>query len=601
MSSPVRVLGPVAPASRGPNAKRRILSDSEDTEERDPKRVKPQDATGDQGKGRDTKEKKKRRKKKRKVSVVESAPESDPESPTVATKPTLSRVRSRSVTSIDPDAVRRTFIDARTRGKAGVAASGQGSNDALIHGFITTAKTATSIDKGKGRATPEAVIQNDSQELCDLQKQVTDKSSLVSQHENLVSSLQQSLSCQICLDLMHRPYALAPCGHSACYQCLVNWFKAPPPDVAPDDVVPVLHRKKTCPHCRAVVRDRPIEIWSLKEMVATLVKSGLATGFYNSAPDPPEGSANADPWVGIFRAAGQHVFPGEPYPAPVHQLMGLRDDEDAVYRCIDCNHEIWDGACTHCGREYPGHNGSNFDDSDSDSDSDSDADFPFSNAARAGLRSLFRHIFQPPAHPQDHDLLVDDQPVDLDRDGDGDTEIESVDDDFDLEERARQRAARRTAARARGVLVSESDEDDEAGYESSFIDDGDAPPASDAIGGRRRVGEIFNLLNDGPRHDLDHAQHEHDEDDDDDSVRIRLARLRPPLAFERRRGAFIVSDDEDYHDEDGGDRSHTRDDDGDDLADEVAAREFEMYGDDGSIPRGDGRGYDSYGSEDEFF
>ena len=105
MSSPVRILGPVSAASRSRNAKRRILSDSEDTEERDPKRVKPLETADDQGKGQDTKEKKRRRKKKRKVPVVESAPESDAESPSVATKPTLSRVRSRSMTISDTDGV----------------------------------------------------------------------------------------------------------------------------------------------------------------------------------------------------------------------------------------------------------------------------------------------------------------------------------------------------------------------------------------------------------------------------------------------------------------------------------------------------------------
>ena len=99
MSSPVRVLEPDAPISRGRNAKRRILSDSEDAEDRDPKRVKPQETVEDQWKGRDLREKRKRRKKRRKMSMVESALDSEPESPTIATKPTLSRVRSRSTTT----------------------------------------------------------------------------------------------------------------------------------------------------------------------------------------------------------------------------------------------------------------------------------------------------------------------------------------------------------------------------------------------------------------------------------------------------------------------------------------------------------------------
>ena len=381
---------------------------------------------------------------------------------------------------------------------------------------------------------------------------------------------------------MHRPYALAPCGHSACYQCLVNWFKAPPADLPPDEVVSVLHRKKTCPHCRAVVRDRPIEIWSLKEMVATLVKSGLATGFYNAAPDLPEGGANADPWAGIFRVGVQHypAFLEAPPPgAPMHELMGLHDEEDAVFRCLDCNHEIWDGVCSHCEREYPGHDGLDFDidGDDSSSDDSSDGDFPFAHAARAGLRSLFRHLLHPMARQEDHDHdhdLVEDvvEPGYHEWDGGGDTEIESVDSDDDLGERARQRAARRGAARARRGFIVDSDGE---GYESSFIDDGDAHPAPDAA---TQVDVLDFVNGDEPHHEQvqDDVQHEED-DDDDGSVDMRPARLRGPSALARRRNAFIVSDDEDYHDEDGSDRSHSHDeddDDGEDLADEVAAREL---------------------------
>ncbi|PIL29184.1 hypothetical protein GSI_09233 [Ganoderma sinense ZZ0214-1] len=595
MSSPFRALGPVSPASKGRHAKRRILSDSEDAEERDPKRVKSLEVAGDQGRGRDIKEKRKRRRKKRKLSVVESTPESDAESPTITTKPTLSRVRSRSVTISDPDGAVLASPSKMTRDDTRQPSAGPSSMPELKAKLqsplqardlfsppplapSTTPKATPSVDKGKGRATPDAdALPNDSQQLADLQKQVADKTSLVSKHETLVSSLQQSLSCQICLDLMHRPYALAPCGHSACYQCLVNWFKAPPPDVPPDEVISVLHRKKTCPHCRAVVRDRPIEIWSLKEMVATLVKSGLATGFYNAAPEQPEGGANADPWAGIFRpAGGQRVFGGAPFPAAMHEieLMGLRDEEDAVYRCLDCNHEIWDGMCSHCGRDYPGHDGHEFDLDDGSEDSD-DADFPFGNAAREGLRSLFRHLLHPGDHDHAHDLLMADahEPGDREWDGGGDTEIESVDGD----DAGVRRPARRREPRRAGSVIDVSSDDDEAGYESSFIDDGDAPPV------REGAGRL-------------------DDQDDDDSVQIRPARLRGP-GLSRREITFIDGDsDEEYPDDDGSDRSHGHNEDSedDDLAEEVAAREFEMYGDDGSIPRG-GREYDSNDSEDELY
>lgn len=236
---------------------------------------------------------------------------------------------------------------------------------------------------------------------------------------------------------MHRPFALAPCGHIACHSCLTSWFKndtdavaaapvvpivpaqqaapnaaangqhpnpnangngnangnvhvppavpAPPPRVPPARAA--LRKKKTCPHCRAVVHDRPIEVWSLKEMVLSVAKSGLAdpesvplelrpsTSTAPTAVHAP--GVSDDPWHGIFAPIGKAHAVFDPYDddyddyddMPLDWLefapglgdagrMGIRDDEDGgVYRCVGCMHEIWDGECTHCGRLYPGHRG----------------------------------------------------------------------------------------------------------------------------------------------------------------------------------------------------------------------------------------------------
>ena len=81
-------------------------------------------------------------------------------------------------------------------------------------------------------------------------------------------------------------------------------------------------------------------------MVAAIVKSGLATGL----PDPPEqedGAANADPWANIFR------FDNREPNHNIREYIGVEDEEDGgIYRCVDCHHEIEDGICSHCGREY---------------------------------------------------------------------------------------------------------------------------------------------------------------------------------------------------------------------------------------------------------
>jgi hypothetical protein len=161
--------------------------------------------------------------------------------------------------------------------------------------------------------------------------------------------------CQICLDLLHKPFALSPCGHVSCYRCLVNWFNV---DQQLDGLEGgSVFRKKTCPHCRAVVHGRPIEAWNVKAMVATVVRSRLGQDFHQSsdveaAPTVSE-TSQQDPWVNIFPPTllRPAIPPVEGSPGD----FGMYDAEDQVYRCLDCMHEIWGGSCSQCGRHYSGH------------------------------------------------------------------------------------------------------------------------------------------------------------------------------------------------------------------------------------------------------
>jgi hypothetical protein len=197
---------------------------------------------------------------------------------------------------------------------------------------------------------------------------------LIASHQALLNQVQQAVTCQVCLDLMYKPYALAPCGHLACHGCLVNWFTAPPPDnrLAP----PAIMRRKTCPHCRAVVRERPVEVWGIKGIAQATGKSGLLP---NQLPVPVEGpeslDVNADPWKDIFPKPGtasHREFPWFFPDADIDDIddddshiadivprgedVGMLDMEDGgIYRCLDCMHEIWDGVCSNCGRVYQGH------------------------------------------------------------------------------------------------------------------------------------------------------------------------------------------------------------------------------------------------------
>ncbi|KAF9494342.1 hypothetical protein BDN71DRAFT_996608 [Pleurotus eryngii] len=268
---------------------------------------------------------------------------------------------------------------------------------------------------------------------------------LLSAHKNTLASLTNSLTCQICVDLMHKPYLLTPCGHLACHNCLVRWFTEPrdgggdtvPPGLdiplpgtaepnfsqanpLPPHRLDYIRRPKTCPHCRARILSRPVEVYGVKAMVNTLAHSGLVSGFSGSPDDDgnvnrseantlgdgasssPNERTNKDPWAGIFppvhsahgrgllsalpdlpfynggrwprphvtldngttNEGDQHGVPS--VPVETLDTHGFHDREDGVYRCVACMHEIWDGVCSNeaCGRTYAGH------DIDDESDQD---------------------------------------------------------------------------------------------------------------------------------------------------------------------------------------------------------------------------------------
>lgn len=141
-------------------------------------------------------------------------------------------------------------------------------------------------------------------------------------------------------------------------------------------------RRKTCPHCRAVVRERPVEVWGVKGIAQATGKSGLLK---NQLPVPVEAleslDANADPWKDIFPKPGTASHREFPWFFPDADIddddshiadivprgedVGMLDMEDGgIYRCLDCMHEIWDGVCSNCGRVYQGHRPEDEDDDD---------------------------------------------------------------------------------------------------------------------------------------------------------------------------------------------------------------------------------------------
>lgn len=196
----------------------------------------------------------------------------------------------------------------------------------------------------------------------DLNQKLDAQTTKLAIHSALISSFRDSLTCQICVDLMYKPFTLAPCGHIACYSCLVGWFKS---NVGEEELGPQsVHRKKTCPHCRSAVHDRPIENFTIKEMVNSLVNSGVLEDVSRDATTASAGPAtSADPWVGIFpKPVSENNYTGLPFPLwdegegegedYEEGDMGVFDEEDDVYRCRGCMNEVVNGSCTMCERQY---------------------------------------------------------------------------------------------------------------------------------------------------------------------------------------------------------------------------------------------------------
>lgn len=231
-----------------------------------------------------------------------------------------------------------------------------------------TSSTSSSPSlKGKERETEPVPalstlnINDLSKKTQDLSQQLDAQTTKLVVHSALISSFKDSLTCQICVDLMHKPFTLAPCGHIACYSCLVGWFNS---SVGDDEIDPQpIHRKKTCPHCRSAVRDRPIENFTIKEMVNALVNSGVLEDVSgNAAVTSTAPATSADPWAGIFpkHPVRENHYDGLPLWDEGENEdrdyeegdMGILDEDDDVYRCRGCMNEVVDGYCTLCERQY---------------------------------------------------------------------------------------------------------------------------------------------------------------------------------------------------------------------------------------------------------
>ncbi|KAF8556618.1 hypothetical protein OG21DRAFT_1506375 [Imleria badia] len=360
-----------------PQASKRTMSDAESAPQ-DPKKARRNSSAEPSTRRDSNRDTRRRRRRKKKAPVVNLAVKNEATQSRAderARAPLSARNEIIRFTSAPSEADRSSIVPAtKCSSQAPSSKSSSKSRQDSSH-FLDD--ITEGMLNGEERAVPEnghlpgPSSSSLEDKVAQLEAELKSKNNLITSHQALLNQVQQAVTCQVCLDLMYKPYALAPCGHLACHSCLVNWFTAPPPDNRP--APPAIMRKKTCPHCRAVVRERPVEVWGVKGIAHATGKSGLLPNQFPVPIEAPESqNANADPWKDIFPrpGAGSHrrfpwFFPDADSDdddvhiadiAPRGDDVGMLDMEDGgIYRCLDCMHEIWDGVCSSCGRVYPGH------------------------------------------------------------------------------------------------------------------------------------------------------------------------------------------------------------------------------------------------------
>ncbi|KAK2465706.1 hypothetical protein APHAL10511_002250 [Amanita phalloides] len=125
-----------------------------------------------------------------------------------------------------------------------------------------------------------------------------------SKTESSMSSFETMFQCQVCIELLQRPYAISPCGHVFCLLCLQEWFrKAPAVDFDDDEDLDspryILRRPKSCPCCRTKIVQRPIPLFVVRAATNALVMSRAQLNGTECPPEAPTDD-DGDPWKGIF-------------------------------------------------------------------------------------------------------------------------------------------------------------------------------------------------------------------------------------------------------------------------------------------------------------
>ncbi|KAI9893966.1 MAG: hypothetical protein M1814_004736 [Vezdaea aestivalis] len=156
-----------------------------------------------------------------------------------------------------------------------------------------------------------------------------------------IETLRSIVTCKICTRLLYEPYTVS-CGHTFCYFCLRQWFSE--------------HQtKKTCPECRADVKQPPAPAFLVRELMETFISRTELLPAEESVDDHrrlrqeandcvENDRVNKDPrHGGLFRGCFKVDPPGS------RAVRAVRDQEDGVDRCPVCGWEIEGNRCAGCG------------------------------------------------------------------------------------------------------------------------------------------------------------------------------------------------------------------------------------------------------------
>lgn len=170
-----------------------------------------------------------------------------------------------------------------------------------------------------------------------------------------LDTMRQLITCKICQRFLSEPYGLA-CGHTYCYVCLDAWL--------------VAQKKRTCPDCRATIKEQPVPSYLIREMTRVFAYRQELLPAGETVEEHDEYIKEAVLQVATDKET-EGLFSGLFKGGRMH-WMPLHDPGDDVDRCPNCHWEMEEGRCGSCGLTIGDEDGFGLDTEESDNSEDED-------------------------------------------------------------------------------------------------------------------------------------------------------------------------------------------------------------------------------------